>query len=68
MTKEIKRIIVGVILFLFSFTMFLVSIIIENGGFVLGLLWDAFILTMIAIGIAVICGVIIYLLDIWIDK
>lgn len=66
MTKEIKRIIIGVILFLF--VIFFVSITIENGGFVLGLLWDAFILTMIAIGIAIICGVIVYLLDIWIEK
>lgn len=68
MTKEIKITIVGVIFFLFVLTMLFVGITIENGGFAWSLLWDAFILTMIAIGMVVICEIIVYLLDIWIDK
>ena len=62
MRKEIKRTIAGVMPFLIPLTIIFVCLAIENGGFAWGLLWDAFIFTMIGIGIIVICGVIIYLL------
>lgn len=68
MKKEIKIIIAGVIFFLFLLTMAFVSITMENGGFTWSLLWDAIVVTMISIGIAVIIGVITYLLFNWIEK
>lgn len=68
MKKEIKTIIAGVIIFLFFVTIAFICIILKNGGFAWSLLWDAFIVTMISIGICIIITVITWLLYNWIEK
>lgn len=68
MKKRNKIIIAGVIIFLFLVTIAFICLILKNGGFTWSLLWDAIITTMISIGIAVICGIIAYLLFNWIEK
>lgn len=68
MTKEIKIIIAGVIIFLVLLAVAFVSLIYKKGGFAWNLLWDAFIVVMIGIGICIIVSVIVYLLYNWIEK
>ena len=68
MTKESKIIIAGIIIFLFLLTIAFMSFIFSKGGFAWGLLWPAFIVTMISIGISIIISVIVYLLYNWIEK
>lgn len=66
MKKKIA--IAGVIIFLFLLIVAFVTLIFDKGGFTFSLLWDAIVVTMISIGIAVIIGVITYLLFNWIEK
>ena len=68
MIKESKIIIAGIIIFLLLLTVAFVSFIYKKGGFAWSLLWDAFIVTMIGIGISIIISVIVYLLYNWIEK
>ena len=63
-----KIIIAGVIIFLFLVTIVFICVILENGGFAWGLLWYAIVVAMISIGIAVITGIITYLLFNWIER
>ncbi len=68
MTKEIKIIIAGVIIFLFLLAVAFVCLTINNGRFAWGLLSDAFILTMISISISILIFVIVYLLYDWTEE
>lgn len=68
MKKEIKKIIAGVIIFLFLLTIAFVSLIFDIGGFDWSLLSVAFASVVIAIVISIITASIVYLLLKWIEK